>query len=527
MKNKEAKSIFSSLENFSSIPPPELWDKIEKELDRPQKKRKRFFWWYAAAVFSIGLMLPLWMYFNSGSVDNPEINTNRNGVVLEDKSKSKENPSNQKGVIPAETSVNSLEKNIREKAIPTEVETQSFANGNEVSKVGKESKLSEGFTKSKQHTSDRVAIVSGDQKGVVGMNSDNVSISLVSNHSTTTSTTPDKNSADEIGRRGKIAVLPTDKNKSISDEALSKVDSNKTKSQQDGGTDEVLIDKNNTNKKTKAIAQNTVNEDSSAVVKREVAQLENKLKGLDENKTEKKSNSAPIDKWSVQVFAGVMTSENYNNEKLAGNAVASSQSTGYGIKTNYKLNKKWSVSSGFKINELGQKMEGVAYYDQLSMVNSGYFALQSTPSQSNGMPITMNTNNSLVLLSKSNNDASAVNNVYETGDVAQNLRYFEMPLEVSYSLLNKKKTSISMNTGGFVGKLISNEVSLNGNSIGKSLNVNEYVYGTLLTSTLQYEFYKKTYFFVEPGMNYYINPLENQSFNQFQWLFNFGINVNF
>ena len=68
---------------------------------------------------------------------------------------------------------------------------------------------------------------------------------------------------------------------------------------------------------------------------------------------------------------------------------------------------------------------------------------------------------------------------------------------------------------------------LNGNSIGENKNVNEFVYGTLLSSTLQYEFYKKTKFFIEPGMNYYINPLENQSFNQFQWMFNVGLNVSF
>ena len=84
-----------------------------------------------------------------------------------------------------------------------------------------------------------------------------------------------------------------------------------------------------------------------------------------------------------------------------------------------------------------------------------------------------------------------------------------------------------MNTGGFVGRLISNKVLLNGSSIGENKNVNEFVYGTLLSSTLQYEFYKKTKFFIEPGMNYYINPLENQSFNQFQWMFNVGLNVSF
>jgi hypothetical protein len=102
-----------------------------------------------------------------------------------------------------------------------------------------------------------------------------------------------------------------------------------------------------------------------------------------------------------------------------------------------------------------------------------------------------------------------------------------MPMEVSYAILNKGKARINVNTGGFVGKAISNEVLLNDNSIGKNEEVNEVVFGTLLSSTLQYELFKKTKVFVEPGMNYYTQPLQNQNFNQFQLIFNFGLNVSF
>lgn len=102
-----------------------------------------------------------------------------------------------------------------------------------------------------------------------------------------------------------------------------------------------------------------------------------------------------------------------------------------------------------------------------------------------------------------------------------------MPLEVSYAVFNKNRTNISLNTGGFVGKLISNNVSLDGTSIGKNLDANDFVYGSVLSSTVQYRIYKKTNVFVEPAMNYYINPLNNQSYNQFQWGLNFGLNVSF
>ena len=115
----------------------------------------------------------------------------------------------------------------------------------------------------------------------------------------------------------------------------------------------------------------------------------------------------------------------------------------------------------------------------------------------------------------------------QTGNLDQNLRYVEMPLEVSYSVFSKNKASINLNTGGFVGKLISNSVSIDGSSMGENVNANDYVYGSTLSSTIQYRVYKKTNVFVEPAVNYYVNPLNSQSFNQFQWGLNFGLNVSF
>ena len=39
MKKEKIENLFSSMEDFSSVPPPELWDAIEKELEKPKKKK--------------------------------------------------------------------------------------------------------------------------------------------------------------------------------------------------------------------------------------------------------------------------------------------------------------------------------------------------------------------------------------------------------------------------------------------------------------------------------------------------------
>lgn len=40
MKKQNIEDIFSSIENFSSVPPPELWDNIEEKL-HPRKRKKQ------------------------------------------------------------------------------------------------------------------------------------------------------------------------------------------------------------------------------------------------------------------------------------------------------------------------------------------------------------------------------------------------------------------------------------------------------------------------------------------------------
>jgi len=536
MKNKEAKSVFSSLENFSSIPPPELWDNIEAQLEKPKKKRRAIIWWSVAASLVVGILVPSILYFNSNQGNTFELNQ-ENTIVLEKGTDQKKNvPIEEEGkeiIKSHDNKENSATKKVENAISNTNNSVASQNNSAVPSKTKKQIRLkstnqavvstdvkqqSNTPDKNKARTSvyqpkSSVAVNNSFQ----GSNSNGNIKSSANNENTTVPNLNKNNQVAEIA----VSKSIVEKNNSQSNSALKGNSESKTTNSNA---------ENSGSNRGNEIAQNTNQKDSLATIKKEVAQLETALANLDKDKTKKKIDAKDTDKWSLQVFAGVMSSENYSNEKALGNTVESKQSNGYGVKTNYKLNKKWTVSSGFKINELGQKIAGVSYYEQQAGLMG---ALPASPVVSNVDAFSSKNSTEIVSISSNDNYLFASNPTANsskslaTGNVTQNLKYFEMPLEVSYSLLNKKKTSINMNTGGFVGKLISNEVLLNGSSIGENKNVNEYVYGTLLSSTLQYEFLKKTKFFIEPGMNYYINPLENQSFNQFQWMFNIGLNVSF
>jgi len=621
MKKQNIEDIFSSMENFSSVPPPELWGEIEKKLDKPKKKKRVILWWSAAACLLLGLLLPSVLHFSSTGIKTIKIDTpQNNSVVLDDKkndgnttnaTRSTENKSEE--VVSKKESdgineVSSLKnkanqpkhfqknqnqktavahtesKNNNSDAFNSKTNTGKLNNNQAVAEKTFVSDQKNGFNSDSQHQianadknisnpSTEKTIVSG-KAGSFNPNSKIQSLrdKKISNKTLTEKSfaagntngfnsasknqivSADKKASNKILAEktfsaGKVNPFhPNSKNqlsKSIfEDQYTSKNNNNVAFNSSTLNENKKVLNEVKANEKTRSIIaekQPADNQKSNSkfndVLTRkdsaQLAELQNLEKGIvtpEEKKEKENKNLTNAEKWAVEVFAGVASSENYKNEKTLGNTNDSRQSNSYGVKTKYKINKKWAVASGLKINELGQSVANVSY---LSAKNNAFFSsndyFNQTASAALSAPITANDN--YVFVPNSTSDAFKQNNIennnLKNGNLDQNLRYLEMPLEVSYVVFSMNRASINLNTGGFVGKLISNNVALDGNSIGQNVNANDYIYGSTLSSTLQYRVYKKTNVFVEPAMNYYVNPLNNQSFNQFQWGFNFGLNVSF
>ena len=576
MKKQKIEDIFSSIENFSSVPPPELWDKIEEELDKPKKKKRVILWWSAAACLLLGLLLPSVLRFNSNSgIETLNKESIEKSVVLDE---NKKELNNNKTVSTEENSI------IKKTGIVENSSIENITNQSNNSQNNKtyrttittaDSKVNSDISNKKSNnTAENTNQAVAEKTFIAGKQN---SFNSPSNNQTVQSKKGNENKAvaEKIFLAGKQnsfnsslnnQTLQTEKgneNKAVAEKTFLAGKQNSFNSSSNNQLPNSIFGDKLVSKNNPSIAfnssnlntgnkQNTQKEASSEITTKtivaeniqknnsiannalskldsvQLTELQNLEKGIAEVKTEKDKEIKSVpnsEKWSLDVFAGVANSENYGKQKTLGNVNESKQTNSYGVKTNYKLNKKWAVSSGLKINELGQSIANVSYLNAqktANFVTSGDYQNQNTTVAS--PKITSNSN--YVFVSK-NTQNVLKSDSFESGNIDQSLKYIEMPLEISYSLFNKNKTNISLNTGGFVGKLISNDVTLNGNSIGDNLNASDFVYGTLLSSTLQYRLYKKTHVFVEPGMNYYVNPLNNQTFNQFQWSFNFGLNVSF
>jgi len=567
MKKQHIEDIFSSMENFSSVPPPELWDAIEEKLHQPKKKKAAVIWWSIAASLLVGLSIPSVLYFNSSSESSTTngIILPNNSVVIEnnnhnsDKNKTRSNDTNilQETIKSNKnTDINIVsseeEKSIKSKSAPgsvisnqnrtngivsnseknwnkktknnqilnsKEVRNPNRYNENQYFKNKQENVAYQNAVASKNKKADSDKTLNKDLNSKLNQNSPNgiFNSKFTKNEETVAFGSKNHDIKNAFNSKNNNSLIPSnaiENNTNIFDKINSKSQTETSNSE-------------------RAFAINTENKSKSesgltAKDSVQLAELQNLEKAVAVSKTTKDEETTTVsnaEKWSLEVFAGVANSENISKDKTLGNANQSKQTNTYGVKTNYKLNKKWAVSSGLKINELGQSVANVSYYNNPKV--SSFPTTSDYLNHSVAVTIPQITNNSSYVFVSNNTANSLKSENLSTGNIDQSLRYIEMPLEVSYALFNKNKTSISLNTGGFVGKLISNRVSLDGNSIGSNLEANDFVYGSLLSSTLQYRLYKKTHVFVEPGMNYYINPLNNQSFNQFQWAFNFGLNVSF
>ncbi|KUJ61779.1 hypothetical protein AR687_11205 [Flavobacteriaceae bacterium CRH] len=720
MKKQNIEDIFSSMEDFSSVPPPELWGKIEEELDKPKKKKRAILWWSAAACLLLGLMLPSILYFNSGSgiklenngsvennsvvgekntsTDNSKtrsieekntendttnnINSNENAVVLENSSdneakstiKSSQINQNQKTTVTKNKSIqegvlndkSNLEANKPNQAVadrsfaPNNEDGLNTASKNEIAnsekrntkavagktlipngnpfnspskyqtlnaeKGTKNQAVAEKYfvpnnqntfnpdsknqieNPNKENTNQAVAeksFVPNNQNAFNPVSKNQIvnpekgtknqavaEKSFVPNNQNAfnpdsknqiinpekgtknqavaeKSFVPNNQNALYLASKNQI-VNPekTNKNQALALKSFHSEKENEFKAVSENQVPSSVFKDKQKTKNNNNIALNAensvwnnqksteiINEPKNEVITNEkaladnqksnskfntnvlskqdsvqLAELQNLEKGIiaatpetKKEKEEKDNAVAKNEKWALEVFAGVANSENYKNEKTLGNVNDSKQSNSYGVKTKYKINKKWAISSGIKFNELGQSIADVSYMRTANafLTSSDYF------NQNTAVAAQSITNNSSYVFVPKNTIMALKSNNVETGNLDQSLKYLEVPLEVSYSIFNKYKTNISLNTGGFVGKLISNNMALNGSSIGENVNANDYVYGSLLSTTVQYRIYKKTNIFVEPAMNYYINPLNDQSFNQFQWGLNFGLNVSF
>ncbi len=242
---------------------------------------------------------------------------------------------------------------------------------------------------------------------------------------------------------------------------------------------------------------------------------------------EKNKLAATIDKkWSVgptvaPIFYNSLQNGSPLNDALSENTKTSDNALSIGVKINYQLSNKFFIQSGVNKVEMAYNTQGVnalisSSKNTSSNINIDKSGIILTPAPTGQGAVSGNE------LSKSS----------VSGELNQSLEYYELPIEMKYSLYDKK---LGLNlVGGFSTLILSdNSVSLVTQNLvtdlGSANNLNDFNFSGNLGFDLDYKINKSWYLSVAPMFKYQFNTYSNNSGNFRPYYFGLysGLNYKF
>ena len=504
-ERKNIERLFQEkFKDFEVVPEPKVWDNIEAELKKKKKRRVIPIWFRlsgTAAILLIGLII------GNGILQNKEKSAVE--ITIQDNSERSNNEDNQ--ILP----INNEES----------VATSNTENTSD----------SQNFNQEKNSAEEK-----NSGKNFIG--TENVNPRVNKNNTTNTtfiygskkhpshtiaSHTNQKNSRDKISQNAKNATDDSFENKNIASNSIEK----KQAENENQFEKELLV---NSEKDTKNIINTSIAFDTEAFDKQKkdsaaVATAEpNSLEELLKEKEKKPVTEANINRWQITsnvapIYFSSASNGSPIDAQFADNNKTYERNLSYGVGVNYALNKKWSVKGGVNKLTLGYNTNDIVYYATLSESARGTSA---SSFKANGSPIVVENNSAANTLS--------FNNIQEKtpGYINQTMGFIEVPLEISYKLLDRK---FGIEIVGGMSTLFLNENNLSvisdgmQASMGEAGNLNDVSFSSNIGLGFKYKFWKSFEANVEPKLKYQLNTFSENSggFKPYFIGIYSGINFNF
>ncbi|MEM8522570.1 hypothetical protein [Flavobacterium sp. PL12] len=274
---------------------------------------------------------------------------------------------------------------------------------------------------------------------------------------------------------------------------------------------EKILDQNSENvlrnkKGNLATAKTELNEQ-----KNNKEELPNELEAILKLKEKKDINvvTEVKSKWEITPNISAM----YPNAKVANvdpqfneNAKSTENIIGFGIGVNYAVSKRVAIRSGINKFTLGFNTNNVTYSPGLKNTYlANVFYTTNAMIEVNSVA----SANSLMTFEK---DLQKTN----TGTINQKMGYYEVPLEISYTILDKK-LGISVIGGISTLFLDENKISLispeTNLKLGEANNLNKVNFSSNIGLGFKYKFVKSFQLNFEPVVKYQLNTFSNNSGN--------------
>ncbi len=511
--------------NHKATPSAQVWEKIQAKM-RVQKKDRKVIplWWKVGGVAAL-----LAIMFTIG---NTVFNSSEQNKFVEETLENRKVDEKLSPYIITEKdfNTNSTANDVAEETNTSiEIDTESTIN---IEKTATEdSANTQKVTQTNTINTTRQEIVTSGAKQNATINTLSNKKNTIVQNSKVAATVTNNTVSEQSNTINSVNTVPYQDNGIA---AINKSDKNDTTKsddtttviaqtdQKDASIENIII----TNKEietihpnnTEAIAAETgLNENKIAIPESEKQSIFDAIKEQEEvaSTEEVTINNSPIDRWEVSpnfapVYYNTLSEGSSIDGSFSDNAQSSDVNISYGVAVSYAVSDRLSIRSGVNNVNLGYSTGGLELGEGDTTV-----ALSSINYNGNGqvtIPQDIGTFSSQGgeegfgnITPKSTSGEAFIN---------QNINYYEIPLELKYSLFD---TKFGINLIGGLSTLFlgENEITVNAGdfseTLGEANNLSGVSFSTNVGLGFDYKFSDKFKFNIEPIFKYQLNPYTDNS----------------
>ena len=528
--HKNIERLFQEkFKDFEAIPPQESWNIIASRLNEKKKKKRIIPIWFqlsgiAASFIIIGALI--WNFQSNQNTNSPN-NSNETVVVGVDNSNSKDKKSNtdfnnNETLRPEKNIENSENNTIKfdSKRIDFE-KSNPIVISNEKSNIRYKDKKNNSFES--KNTLD-----TKNKKRYPNYNNKESNHEIVANSKAKRNKSSKKNlflETDLIAttKKNKNSKLNPNNNTTTSKKGL--INSDKINSffdKTETNTNYVNTNNDSLANQTKdtitavlALSENIITNDSTLVaeISPEINPLEELLKEKEAGKNEVEKEKEKRNRWAVStnaspVYFNSISEGSSLDSQFSKNSKEFETTMSYGIGAVYQISNKFSFKTGVNTLTFNYNTDNVLFNTRLNSVTNNIKTLDRNSNSENLAFSAINSKSdlgdALILLTESK------------GSIKQELSYVEVPLELSYKILDKKfgidliggVSTLFLNANSI--SLISDGMEMN---IGKANNLNDIHFSSNVGLGFKYNFWKSFNANFQPMFKYQINTFSENSGN--------------
>ena len=540
-ENKNIERLFQEkFKDFEAIPPQESWDLIASRLQEKKKKKRVIPIWFrysgiAASLFLIGTLI--WNYtFNNNpnehltSPENTIVDRNGNIINKKDANSSIDNAVVYDSKLNQQKSDANLENSTKNE---NQLENASTFYKNSIdSKIQKNSSKSNAvvnnntiqkYTEPKA-VSKRKSNKKYNQQLNVFKNSNDVVVDIAQKNNSKRKSKYKTNKKNSSVTENEILF---ENNLIVNDDKKEKTSVNKENIdaffEKELSNSTIVNNNHNDSIANKTILSNgiveneIITQDSTLVaeVAVEPNPLEELLKekedGKNEDEKEEKRSKWAISTNASPVYFNSLAEGSSIDEQFNSNSKNYTTTLSYGIAGSYAINDKLSLKTGVNSINLSYNTNDVLFESRMREVD-------------NNIPtISRNANASNMVFSSKNGTINEISGDVENvvidnniGALKQSISYIEVPLELSYKLIDKK-FGVEIIGGMSTLFLNQNNISLVTNGlemeVGSANNLNNIHFSSNVGLGFKYSFWKSFNANFQPMFKYQINTFNQNSGN--------------